>query len=81
MERPALAQSIDVPGERTAPEAWHWQPHHLQGRKELWHAMLLEADRESVRAAAQGPHPAPPLPLYADELHALSGHPDSCING
>ena len=50
-ERPAVAESIEEPGARTGPEAWHWQPHHLQGRKELWHAMLAEADRESVRCA------------------------------
>ena len=51
-QRPAIAQSIEDPtlarsGE--TPEAWHWQPHHFQSRRDLWHAMLLEADTESVR--------------------------------
>ena len=51
-QRPAIAQSIEDPSmarSGATPEAWHWQPHHFQSRRDLWHAMLLEADTESVR--------------------------------
>lgn len=73
--RPSLAESIDSPRERTAPEAWHWQPHHLTGRKELWHAMLLEADKESVRTAAHWPQAWAPMALLRLVLHTLGRDP------
>ena len=56
-QRPAIAASLVEPTEversGATPEAWHWQPHHHQSRADLWQAMLLEADVESVR---QGSH-------------------------
>jgi hypothetical protein len=57
-QRPAIAQSIEFPtmGRSGAtPEAWHWQPHHFQSRRDLWHAMLLEADTESVSLNPESP--------------------------